>query len=124
MRKKHEERFRFMSRYNLDYEFYPSFLSQMKKYNEKYKHLKNFKELKKEVINALKNSPRKYIPLNAHPLQGNMKGFWSISTGLNSNRDRIIYVIDDESNVIYLKSIGDHSVYESFAEYWKENNLI
>ena len=96
----------------------------MKKYNSKYKHLKNFKELKKEVISALQNSPRKYVSLNVHPLQGNLKGFWSISTGLNSNRDRIIYAIDDESNLIYLKSIGDHSVYESLVEYWKENQII
>ena len=113
-----------MSKYTLDYVMYPGFLSQMKKYNSKYKHLKNFKELKKEVISALQNSPRKYVSLNAHPLQGNLKGFWSISTGLNSNRDRIIYAIDDESNLIYLKSIGDHSVYESLVEYWKENQII
>ena len=110
--------------YNLDYESFPGFLSQMKKYNDKYKHLKNFKDLKKEVIFALQNSPRKYTPLNAHPLQGNMKGYWSISTGLNSNRDRVIYAIDDKHNVIHLKSIGDHSVYESMLEYWKENEII
>lgn len=113
-----------MSKYTLDYEIYPGFLSQMKKYNDKYNHLKNFKEMKKEVISALQNSPRKYITLNAHPLQGNMKVFWSISTGLNSNRDRIIYAIDDESKLIYLKSIGDHSVYESMLDYWKDNSLI
>lgn len=113
-----------MSKYYLDYESYPGFLSQMKKYNDKYKHLKNFKELKKEVISALQNTPRKYIPLNAHPLQGNMKGFWSISTGLNSNRDRVIYYIDDVLKVIHLKSIGDHSVYESMLDCWKENELI
>ncbi len=53
-----------------------------------------------------------------------MKGFWSISTGLNSNRDRIIYAIDDESKLIYLKSIGDHSVYESMLDHWKDNRLI
>ena len=57
-----------MSKYTVDYEIYPGFLSQMKKYNDKYKHLKNFKELKKEVILALQTSPRKYVPLNAHPL--------------------------------------------------------
>ncbi len=53
-----------------------------------------------------------------------MKGYWSISTGLNSNRDRIIYIIDDENNCVYLKSIGDHSVYESMLEYWHENSII
>ena len=94
--------------YKLIYKFYPGFISQMKKYNENYKHLKNFKELKKEVILALQTSPRKYVPLNAHPLHGNLKGFWSISTGLNSNRDRVIYAIDDES----------------MLEYWKENEII
>lgn len=113
-----------MSKYTLDYEIYPGLLSQMKKYNDKYKHLKNFKELNEEVISALQNTPRKYIPLNDHPLQGNMKGFWSISTSLNSNRDRVVYAIDDESNLIYLKSIGDHSVYESMLDYWIENKLI
>ena len=110
--------------YKLIYKFYPGFLSQMKKYNDKYKHLKNFKDLKEEVISALQNSPRNYIPLNAHPLKGNLKGFWVISTGLNSNRDRVVYAIDDESKLIYLKSIGDHSVYESTLEYWIENELI
>ena len=30
----------------------------------------------------------------------------------------------NESKLIYLKSIGDHSVYESLLEYWKENKLI
>lgn len=117
-----------MSKYTLDYEIYPGFLSQMKKYNDKYKHLKNFKDLKEEAISALQNSPRNYIPLNAHPLKGNLKGFWAISTGLNSNRDRVVYAIDDESKLIYLKSIGDHSVYEStleyWIEYWIENELI
>lgn len=34
-----------MSKYTLDYEIYPGFLLQMKKYNDKYKHLKNFKEI-------------------------------------------------------------------------------
>ena len=111
-------------KYKLVYKFYPGFLSQMKKYNDKYKHLNNFKELKKEVISALQNTPRKYTRLGAHPLHGNLKGFWSISTGLNSNRDRIIYAIDDESKLIYLKSIGDHSVYESLLEYWKVNKII
>lgn len=110
--------------YKLVYKFYPGFLSQMKKYNDKYKHLKNFKELKEEVISALQNTPRNYTPLNAYHLKGNLKGFWSISTGLNSNRDRVVYAIDDESKLIYLKSIGDHSVYESMLEYWKENELI
>ena len=110
--------------YKLIYKFYPGFLSQMKKYNDRYKHLKNFKDLKKEVILALHTSPRKYTSLNAHPLQGNMKGYWSISTGLNSNRDRVIYAIDDKHYVIYLKSIGDHSVYESMLDYWKENEII
>lgn len=113
-----------MSKYTLDYEIYPGFLSQMKKYNDKYKHLNNFKELKKEVISVLQNSPRNYAHLNAHPLKGNLKGFWSISTGLNSNRDRVVYAIDDESKLIYLKSIGDHSVYESMLDYWIENKLI
>jgi len=110
--------------YKLVYKSFPGFLTQMKKYNDKYKHLKNFKELKKEVISALKNSPRNYAPLSAHPLKGNMKGYWSISTGLNSNRDRVIYYVDDTLKVIHLKSIGDHSVYESMLEYWKENKLI
>ena len=53
-----------------------------------------------------------------------MKGYWSISTGLNSNRDRVVYLIDDKDNLIQLKSIGDHSVYESMLEYWQENNII
>jgi mRNA-degrading endonuclease YafQ of YafQ-DinJ toxin-antitoxin module len=53
----------------------------------------NFKELKKEVISALKNSPRNYTPLGAHPLKGNMKGLWSISTGLNSNRDSVLFML-------------------------------
>ena len=52
--------------YKLNYKIYSSFLKEMRKYNEKYKHLNNFKELKKEVIHALKNNPRHYKPLNAH----------------------------------------------------------
>lgn len=111
-------------KYDLVYNMFPGFLSQMKKYNDKYKHLKEFKKCKKEVIDALQNSPRHYIPLNAHPLKGNMSAYYSISTGLNSNRDRVVYMIDDENNCIYLKSIGDHSVYESLLEYWKENDII
>ncbi len=110
--------------YKINYELYPSFLKEMKKYNDKYKHLKDFKEKKKEVILALRNSPRYYIPLNAHPLKGNMKGYWSISTGLNSNRDRVVYLIDDSIKTVFLTSIGDHSVYESMLEYWQENNII
>ena len=43
---------------------------------------------------------------------------------LNSNRDRIIYVIDDDTKTVFLKSIGDHSIYESMLEYWQENNII
>ena len=113
-----------MIKYDLDYESFPNFISQMNKYNNTYKHLKNFKAMKKEVVQALKTTPRKYTPLNAHPLKGNMKGLWSISTGLNSNRDRIIYAIDDKHKVVILKSIGDHSVYESLIEYWLERDLI
>lgn len=67
--------------YKIIYNFFPGFLKEMKKYNEKYKHLKDFKERKREVILALRNSPRDYSPLHTHPLKGNMKGCWSISTG-------------------------------------------
>ncbi len=113
-----------MMKYKLIYNFFPGFLRDMKKYNEKYKHINDFKDKKKEVILALSNSLRDYTPLHTHPLKGNMKGYWSISTGLNSNRDRVVYLIDDENKFVLLKSIGDHSVYESLLEYWKENNLI
>ena len=34
--------------YKLVYKSYAGFLKEMKKYNEKYKHLKEFKEKKKE----------------------------------------------------------------------------
>ena len=30
----------------------------------------------------------------------------------------------NESKLIYLKSIGDHSVYESMLDHWKDNRLI
>lgn len=30
--------------YKIIYNFFPGFLKEMKKYNEKYKHLKDFKE--------------------------------------------------------------------------------
>ena len=110
--------------YKLVYKSYAGFLKEMKKYNDKYKHLKQFKEKKKEVILAPRNSPRDYAPLHTHQLKGNMKGYWSISTGLNSNRDRVVYLIDDKDKLIHLKSIGDHSVYESMLEYWQENNII
>ena len=122
----YEERFRLM-KYYINYELYPGFLSQMKKYNDRYKHLKEFKKCKQEVIDALRQSPRHYIPLNAHPLKGSMNGYYSISTGLNSNRDRVVYMIDDSRKTVFLKSIGDHSVYESYddyLEYWKERDLI
>jgi mRNA-degrading endonuclease YafQ of YafQ-DinJ toxin-antitoxin module len=110
--------------YKLNYKIYSSFLKEMQKYNNKYKHLSNFKELKKEVILALRNNPRYYKPLNAHKLKGILKEFYAISTGLNSNRDRIVYYIDDENKEVLLKTIGDHSIYESVLEYWQENNLI
>ena len=111
-------------KYELIYNMFPSFLSQMKKYNDRYRHIKEFKRCKLEVIKALQTSPRYYLPLNAHPLKGNMQGLYSISTGLNSNRDRVVYMIDDENKCVYLKSIGDHSVYESNLGYWIEHNLI
>lgn len=110
--------------YKLDYEFYPSFLKEMKKYNLLNKHNKNFKDMKRKVIEVLKKSPRSNQSLLPHPLHGKLKEYWAISTGLNSNSDRVIYFIDDETKTIYLKSIGDHSIYESMLEYWKENEII
>ena len=32
--------------------------------------------------------------------------------------------IDDELKTIVLKSIGDHSIYESMLDYWIEKELI
>ena len=110
--------------YKLNYKYFPNFLKEMKKYNEKNKSNKYFKEAKITIIQALKNNPRVNASLKPHPLQGKLKGFWSIDTGLNSNSDRVIYMIDDKEKIIFLKFIGDHSVYESILEYWQENNLI
>ena len=106
--------------YKLDYEFYPSFLKEMKKYNLLNKHNKKFKEMKRKVIEVLKTSPRNNQSLLPHQLNGKLKEYWSISTGLNSNSDRVIYFIDDETKTLYLKSIGNHSIYESMLDYWKK----
>lgn len=110
--------------YKLDYKTFPSSLKEMKKYNSLNKNNKNFKEMKRKFIDVLKNSPRSNQSLQPHQLNGKLKEYWSINTGLNSNSDRVIYGIDDKHKVIYLKSIGNHSVYESMIEYWKENKLI
>ena len=110
--------------YKLDYTSFPSFLKELKKYNNINSNHKNYKDMKRKVIEVLKTSPRSNQSLLPHPLHGKLKGFWSISTGLNSNRDRIIYGIDEELKTIVLKSIGDHSIYESMLDYWTENKLI
>ena len=72
----------------------------MEKYNKKNANNPLFIEKRKQVIDALMNSPRSNN-LNSHPLKGKFKGYWSIDTGLNSNADRVIYYIDDETKSIF-----------------------
>lgn len=114
--------------YKLDYTSFPSFLKELQKYNSINSNHKNYKEMKKKVIEVLRNSPRSNQSLLPHPLNGKLKEYWAISTGLNSNKDRIIYGIDEELKTIVLKSIGNHSIYESMyesmLEYWKKNEII
>ena len=76
------------------------------------------------MFDSYTTSSKKYSEYYPHPLNGKLKEYWAISTGLNSNKDRIIYGIDEELKTIVLKSIGNHSIYESMLEYWKKNEII
>ena len=98
--------------YSIIYDYFPNFIRSLSKYNKKNKDNSLFKIKRKEVINSLKTSPRNNN-FNPHQLSGKMKGFWSIDTGLNSNSDRVIYIIDDNNKHVILYDIGNHSIYEN-----------
>lgn len=100
--------------YKLDYELYPSFIKSMAKYNEKNKHNKLFTIKRDQVMKALETSPRNN-QFGSHPVHGKFEGLWSMDTGINSNADRVIYLIDDSSKTIYLYDIGNHSLYENIS---------
>ncbi len=102
----------------------------MQDYNSKNKSNKLYASKLKEVVLALEHTPRnnKFSP---HELKGAYKGVWSMDTGLNSNRDRVLYIIDDTNKTIYLYDIGDYTVYEnvyseiehiSFSEFLEKGN--
>lgn len=72
------------------------------------------------MFEQLKINPKEITKHGIHPLIHTMKGYWSIDTGLNSNADRCLYVIDDKTKTVFLCKIGDHRIYEkhiSFNEY-------
>lgn len=98
--------------YKLNYVRYPSFLKEMAKYNKLNKNNPLFKDRRKEVITTLMNSP-KNNRLKPHNLKGKLSAYWSITTGLNSDADRVVFKVDEKNHIVYLKSVGDHSVYES-----------
>ena len=70
-----------------------------------------------EILEKIKTTPRDTSFRKTHPLNGKMKGLWSVRVDYE-NALVLIYEIDDESNVIYLKDVGSHTLYESSYERW------
>jgi len=73
------------------------------------KRLKEFMSLRlylKEKLDKLKIEPRRAN--GAHPLHGRLEGKWSCWLGSNI---RMIYVINDQDNLIIIEAVGSHKIY-------------
>ena len=73
------------------------------------KRLKEYISLRgdiKDKLDRLKENPRNAN--GAHPLHGKLKGKWTCWLGSNI---RLIYIIEDSSNTIYIEAIGTHKIY-------------
>ena len=69
------------------------------------KYIDSRKDIKGK-LERLKINPRKEC--GAHSLRGNLKGKWSCWLGSNL---RLIYIIDNEKNIIWIEDMGTHKVY-------------
>lgn len=78
--------------------------------NRKIQHLVTFyTSSRKDIIKKLERlqtDPRR--ELDAHPLYGSLTGQWSCWLGSNL---RMIYVIDDNRQLIIIQAIGTHNIY-------------
>ncbi|MDP3026890.1 MAG: type II toxin-antitoxin system mRNA interferase toxin, RelE/StbE family [Nanoarchaeota archaeon] len=71
--------------------------------------LKNYIESRKDIFEKLKRlSDNLRKECGAHPLKGKLKGKWSCWLGSNI---RIIYIIDDINEKIWIESVGSHKIY-------------
>lgn len=100
------------------------FSKNLAKYKKKNRGSKLLEKALMNIFNQLIANPRDTSKSGIHPLHGKMKGFWSISTGLNGNSDRCIYSIDDETKTVFLLDIGDHSIYENVLTFEEINNMF
>ncbi len=57
-------------------------------------------------LDRLREHPRK--SLGAHKLHGKLFGKWSAWLGSNI---RIVYIIDDANNILWVETVGSHKVY-------------
>lgn len=64
-----------------------------------------------EILEKLKTTPRDTSFRRTHPLNGKMKGSWSVRIDYET-ASVLIYEVDDDNEIIYLKDIGLHSLYE------------
>lgn len=60
----------------------------------------------REKLDRLKIEPRKAN--GAHPLHGRLEGKWSCWLGSNI---RMVYIIDDEEELIIIEAVGSHKIY-------------
>ena len=60
----------------------------------------------KNKLEKLKINPRKES--GAHPLHGKLEGKWACWLGSNI---RLIYIINDEEDLIMILAVGSHKIY-------------
>ena len=82
------------------------FTTRSKKAEKQFYDVLNSRESIREKLDKLKENPR--WELNAHKLQGKLRGKWSCYLGYDI---RIIYEIDDEKKEIVIVAAGSHKIY-------------
>ena len=68
-------------------------------------NIKNIAEEQEQIFRTDPFDPK----LKTHKLKGKLNGFLSFSIGY---KYRIIFEFSDDKHIVYLHSVGDHSIYE------------